>query len=196
MSARRPDAIDNSALLDPAFPADLAILRKDIMEGDDYALVEEQAALLLESWYPGPGPVLARKVITAGIRKRTRVDLHPLRFRLLACDPNTGLLPADEAAAAAAAGGIVKTLSGKAVLTDLQEELHTAATQAEGKSRRASNADMTEEVSELRAQIHLSLIQSDGLEAEFHQVIDPFFLRYSRPRSAAPARARFLVCPV
>lgn len=123
----RPDPIDNSALLDPAYPAAEGVIRKDAMENEQYALVEERVAALLYEWYPGPGPQLAREVVTIGVRKRTKVDVHPLRFRLLPCDPDTGAAPAIGSSVASVRS---QSMTSKATFSDLQEKLHNEATKA------------------------------------------------------------------
>ncbi len=122
----QPSTIDNSSLLDPAFPADLAVIRKDARENEDYELLPQKAAQLLQSWYGG-GPELPRRVEHVGVRKKnTRVDLHPLRFRLIVCDPDTGSEPASSDAVPAPAP-VNRSLTLKDDLSTLQEQLHNAS---------------------------------------------------------------------
>jgi hypothetical protein len=184
----RPGPIDNTPLLDPAYPPQMVVLRKEVQDGEDFALVESRAAKLLQQWYGGPGPEIARQVITVGVRKRTRVDLHPYRFRLLYCDRNGAELPAGVGAGASAAAAVVasddsaippvaaaavvvKSLPAKAQLSDVQEELHNAVVEAEEKKQREGSMEVS-----TRSRTHTaccfaffaSLIQ-DGLEAGAHQ---------------------------
>jgi hypothetical protein len=156
----RPGPIDNTPLLDSAYPPQMGVLRKEVQDGEDFALVESRAAKLLQQWYGGPGPEIARQVITVGVRKRTRVDLHPYRFRLLYCDRNGAELPAGVGAGAAAAipviplipppdaataaaAVVVKSLPAKAQLSDVQEELHNAVVEAEEKKQREGSMEVS-----------------------------------------------------
>ena len=122
-SGARPGPIDNGPLLDPAYEAADAVLRKDAMEGEQYTLIEERAARLLWEWYGGVGPELPREVRAVGMRKRARVDVHPLRFRLFMCDVETGAAPQQAERA--------KCLSIKSSYSDLQELLHNEVVAAE-----------------------------------------------------------------
>ena len=77
----RPGGIDNSSLLDESFiEQKLTVIRKNVQENDDYTLVPERAAALLESWYQGPGPILTRRVIHVGVRKV--ISEHQIRSTL------------------------------------------------------------------------------------------------------------------
>jgi hypothetical protein len=180
----QPGPIDNQPLLDAAWPAEVGVLRKDISEGDDYQLVEERTAQLLSSWYGG-GPSLPRSVVTIGVRKKTKVDLHPLRFRLLKCDPVTGAAIEDAAAVAAPGGdGLphppltgrseIRMLSAKDKLGDLQETLHNAAVDAAEKARSATDSHMEVSDAALLSQhigfcACISFFRLDGLEAVAHR---------------------------
>jgi len=145
----RPGPIDNTPLLDSSFPVEQVVLRKDVQDGEDYTLVEQRTGQLLLQWYGG-GPEIARQVVTVGIRKRTKVDLHPFRFRLLYCDRNgtelaPGVMPTLEGAAPevppAETAAVVKSLPAKAVLTDTQEELHNAVVEAEERKQKEDNME-------------------------------------------------------
>ena len=168
----RPDPIDNSALLDPAYPASEGVIRKDAMENEQYALVEERVAALLYEWYPGAGPQLAREVVTVGVRKRTRVDVHPLRFRLLPCDPDTGAAPASSSGVSVRS----QSMTSKATFSDLQEKLHNEATKAREQAAAAFAPVSDGSAMEVSFLFHsLSLfLPSDGLEAEWRRASPSF----------------------
>lgn len=126
----RPGPIDNSKLIDSAY-ASVGILRKVIQEGEDYVLVESRSATLLEGWYGLIGPSLARRVITVGLRKKTRVDLFPVFVRLIECDSHG--VP-DESTAT------IRSFTAKSLFSDVQEEQHNRVIEAE-RQQQAEQAD-------------------------------------------------------
>ena len=75
-----PGPIDNSALLEGD-----AQLKKDISEGSDFDIVNEEVRKLLKSWYPGASEI-ARKVIEVGRKKESRLDLYPFMIRVVWLD--------------------------------------------------------------------------------------------------------------
>lgn len=77
--------VDNSQLLNIT-----GALKEVIIEGTDYELVPEAAWKLLEEWYGPCEHPIARKVITRGINKETRIEFHPPRITLYRLVPGTG----------------------------------------------------------------------------------------------------------
>lgn len=115
----RPGPIDNSKLVDPEYRDEAAILSKTLLEGTDYVLLEERTALLLESWYGGPGPVIARKVISVGAvtHRKLKVELFPVFLRLVPCGAD---------GKADMSTSTVVCFSEKNSFSDVQESLHQA----------------------------------------------------------------------
>lgn len=122
-SGDRPGTIDNSSLIDAEYREE-GILRKDIQEGVDYALVEERAASILQEIYGG-GPVIARAAIAYGARKKVRVDLHPIYIALIECD---------KSGAAIASTRYVQSFTAKTTFSDVQEMRHNLVVQTAQKA--------------------------------------------------------------
>ncbi|XP_071919335.1 ubiquitin carboxyl-terminal hydrolase 9-like isoform X3 [Coffea arabica] len=87
-AADRPGPIDNSDLvLNGSDGADPQLLRT-VEEGRDYVLVPKDVWERLYAWYKG-GPVLARKMISAGDSKQFHVEVFPLCLTLVDARDNS-----------------------------------------------------------------------------------------------------------
>lgn len=124
----RPPGIDTNTLLDPNENAEIGIISKLLVEGNDYVLVDGRSAELLESWYPVTGPILARSVVTYGLRKKTRIDLFPQFLQLIEC--NQEGQPTDSVT--------LKSFPLKATFSDVQEMCHN---EVEEKAKRNNNEE-------------------------------------------------------
>jgi len=126
----RPSAIDNSSLLDPSYPAELGILRRGLLEGEDYALVTSAAASLLYQWYSGPstGPPLMRHVVGVGARQTAQLDLYPTMMRVRRWEDEQAkantLANSSSSSSPSSRRVELRYFNRKQMFGDLQEELH------------------------------------------------------------------------
>jgi len=91
----RPEAIDNSHLLEEGTDY---LLRRDLLQEEDYTLVPEKVWLTLVKWYSG-GPAIPRLVIEEGHSyiQQKKIDLHPIFLRWgLADETQPDKLPREE----------------------------------------------------------------------------------------------------
>lgn len=76
------EPLNNNNLVNPSISGANPYLRADLREDYDYTLLPEQAWNLLYEWFEG-GPVLARQVIQEGVNKTARVEVYPLRLKIM-----------------------------------------------------------------------------------------------------------------
>lgn len=75
-----PSAIDNSDLFEDE---ENDLLKKNLSENYNFVILSKRAWDQLMEWYPGGGPVAARKCIRTGWQRNTIIELVPLKVQVI-----------------------------------------------------------------------------------------------------------------
>ncbi|KYQ96883.1 peptidase C19 family protein [Tieghemostelium lacteum] len=78
----KPESINNRDIVDGKDADGEVIIRSSCSELEDYEIIPNAVWKLLDSWYPGGGPVIERKVIELGLKNEKYVEVKPILFHI------------------------------------------------------------------------------------------------------------------